>query len=430
MYYDETGNTWMVSITTAGAPDAQGRWQMIAGIDLPLRDFMTRTANPTIEGTYNSVFVRDADGTLIFDPTHTGDIHASGGQASLRSLGLENQLAALKALDDSRGEPTLLTTDTEIIAVAAIPGTPWAMTIHYPITLMRPAALANLWSLIAFGLVTLLAEGLLLRAVLNRSVAAPLGRLVTAVGTVGNGQGPFDRSVLPLDSKDEIGTLARAFADMADRVERARETLEETVRQRTEDLEVINLKLVELTVTDPLTGVANRRRFNAALEETWRDARARDAWLGLAMIDIDWFKRFNDTEGHQAGDRCIRSVAAILAKAAPPDAIVARYGGEEFAVLLPGADEAALVTAGEVMRGAVEAARMTHPGSPLGAVTISIGVASCRPSPRLREEGLVRAADEALYRAKAAGRNRVAVAGAEGVTHTGYAPGETARRST
>ncbi len=123
-------------------------------------------------------------------------------------------------------------------------------------------------------------------------VARPLARLMDAIGSVGHGR--VDRAGLPTDSSDEIGALARAFAGMADRVEDARRDLEERIRQRTEALEISNRKLVHLSTTDALTGIANRRHFETGLREAWREASAAGAGVALAMLDVDWFKRFND----------------------------------------------------------------------------------------------------------------------------------------
>jgi diguanylate cyclase (GGDEF)-like protein len=163
---------------------------------------------------------------------------------------------------------------------------------------------------------------------------------------------------------------------------------------------------------DPLTGLANRRSFDETLEREWaRAARTRQP-LAVIMADIDRFKAHNDTYGHQAGDECIRQVAAVLKQSVRrPADMVARYGGEEFGIILPGVDPAGALAVAERMRQAVQALQLAHVTNVTGhAVTISLGVAVVVPDAHVSSAILVRAADEALYRAKAVGRNQVIVA--------------------
>ena len=166
----------------------------------------------------------------------------------------------------------------------------------------------------------------------------------------------------------------------------------------------------ELARVDALSGLANRRRFDEALREEWSRSRRQGGPLALLMIDIDDFKRFNDGYGHRAGDQRLREVAEILAASARRAGdLAARYGGEEFAVILPnaGLEEAGL--AAERIREAVESQGPGgEPGG--GRTTISVGVAARVPAGEDAPEDLVSEADEALYRAKAAGKNRVALA--------------------
>jgi diguanylate cyclase (GGDEF)-like protein len=130
------------------------------------------------------------------------------------------------------------------------------------------------------------------------------------------------------------------------------------------------------------------------------------------MIDIDFFKKHNDEHGHQAGDECLKQVAAVLrATVQRPADSVARYGGEEFAVILPGTEMTGAIIVAERIRQAVEAIRLDY-GDPLAHhhVTVSVGVASVIPAPRTTSADLVAAADQALYKAKAVGRNQVIAA--------------------
>jgi diguanylate cyclase (GGDEF)-like protein len=187
-------------------------------------------------------------------------------------------------------------------------------------------------------------------------------------------------------------------------------TLEKSARDV--DLAAANARLTILSETDSLTGLRNRRSANAHVQAGWADACADGAWATLMLIDIDAFKRLNDTAGHPEGDRCLRLVAqALAAAAARHDAQAARYGGEEFIVFRPCADPSEAVRIGESLRLAVQALAYPHPGLPDGAcVTVSVGVATAHGSLgslATTAADLLKAADDALYRAKRGGRNRV-----------------------
>ena len=181
------------------------------------------------------------------------------------------------------------------------------------------------------------------------------------------------------------------------------------VALRTEELRLANEHLSRLSFVDALTGLANRRRFNEALDEEWRRASRAQTSLALVMADIDNFKLYNDSLGHQEGDHCLAAVADVFLKAAGRAGdLAARYGGEEMVFLMPGADHAAAMSMAERLRAACEALAIGHPTSPVRpVVTISLGVASCVPSAESSAEFLITQADAALYRAKEMGRNRV-----------------------
>lgn len=172
-------------------------------------------------------------------------------------------------------------------------------------------------------------------------------------------------------------------------------------------------ELQRLATRDGLTSVANRRSFDDMLNMEWRRASRESRALSLLMVDVDFFKRFNDTYGHQGGDECLRHVAAAMSGVVKraSDA-VARYGGEEFAILLPATEPDGALIVAERIRAAVTALRLPHSGSEVADhVTVSIGVASIQVTGNGVPSSLVAAADAALYRAKYTGRNRVVQAG-------------------
>lgn len=175
------------------------------------------------------------------------------------------------------------------------------------------------------------------------------------------------------------------------------------------DFNALGEQLAHLIVTDPLTGVANRRQFDEVLGREWSIAQRHGDFLVLGMIDIDHFKRYNDEYGHPAGDDCLRRVAeAISRHFKRAEDLLARYGGEEFAVLCPRQPADVFADRLEIVRREIEALAIPS-GKDAAApvVTISAGVAELRPWADVSPWDLVEAADRALYRAKEEGRNRV-----------------------
>lgn len=172
-----------------------------------------------------------------------------------------------------------------------------------------------------------------------------------------------------------------------------------------------NRKLEALSITDSLTGLANRRHFDQVLLDEWSRGQRQGHSVALLLLDVDWFKNFNDLYGHQAGDVCLRSVAtALQAKARRAGDLAARYGGEEFAMIVPEMDAEAALALADSIRMAVHEIAQAHAGSPIGKVTVSLGVAVMAPTPDTQPDALVLAADRALYRAKDLGRDRVVTA--------------------
>jgi diguanylate cyclase (GGDEF)-like protein len=175
-----------------------------------------------------------------------------------------------------------------------------------------------------------------------------------------------------------------------------------------------NRQLEILTLTDSLTQIPNRRAFDQSLVVEWRrSCREQDA-ISLLIVDIDFFKEFNDIYGHPQGDECLRRVSAVIQlEARRGGNLAARVGGEEFAVLLPGVEEAGAQKVGDLVQAAVAALALDHSGSLTGHVTVSIGITTMRPEITSRHSAtLMEAADQALYHAKQTGRNRSCVASA------------------
>ncbi|GEM_PF-2924907 len=219
-------------------------------------------------------------------------------------------------------------------------------------------------------------------------VLRPLHRMMVAMDGVR--QGDLTRRVVVRHDTQEMTQLAQSFNTMLGELEEA------------------DARLRRLSDIDGLLGIANRRTFDETMAQEWLRATREASTLALLMVDVDDFKRYNDTYGHQAGDRCLQQIAAAIAVVLKrPADLVARYGGEEFAVLLPqtdaaGADDVARNIQNEIARLAIP-----HSASRASAqVTVSIGIAAMAPGRESVPDMLIRAADRALYSAKQAGRNR------------------------
>lgn len=183
-------------------------------------------------------------------------------------------------------------------------------------------------------------------------------------------------------------------------------------RQRFEGaLQEANKELKRLAHLDGLTQIPNRRRFDECLRQEWRRLRREQAPLSLILCDVDYFKRYNDAYGHQAGDDCLKQVARAISRVLKrPADLVARYGGEEFAAILPNTNAQGAFFVAEAMRSEVQSLKIAHAQSEVSEyVSLSLGVTSIVPTAEFSLEALIDVTDQALYEAKQQGRNRTVV---------------------
>jgi len=212
---------------------------------------------------------------------------------------------------------------------------------------------------------------------------------------------------LDRENRKLLGDLEQRNLDL----ERMNEELEEKVIERTRELAGANARLAQLAVTDGLTGLFNHRHFHERLALEVERSGRNGLPLALFMIDVDHFKKYNDTHGHPAGDEVLRQVARLLVDGRRVNDFCARYGGEEFAVVLVDTPKIIAAKVAEKLRERVAAYPFASADTqPSGRLTISIGVASF-PDDAGDPESLVRSADAALYRAKAGGRDCVVLSG-------------------
>lgn len=250
---------------------------------------------------------------------------------------------------------------------------------------------AMLFSIV--GALVLLA---ILLFLLNRIIITPIHKLTVHVHSVIKSQ-DYSRQI-GMDRKDDIGILARIF----DRL------LMQIGSQTTALLEA-NKLLEKSSLTDALTGIANRRKLDLSLEQAWQQHLRQQEPLTMIMCDLDHFKLYNDTYGHDQGDTCLKIVAQVLNDSLHrPADLVSRYGGEEFALLMPNTDTAGGELVAANIRKALLDQKIEHSSSPtLPVVTMSLGVATMIPEDNQERDALFKAADQALYKAKEQGRNQV-----------------------
>jgi len=357
--------------------------------DVPLAGLAARLRRPSGDAGGESLLLSPGGRPLL-----------ATGEPGVDMAPLPLSAEALARLRERPGEPVSYVGHRgEVVVGTLAPAGPW------PFELVSERARADVlraWSALlrAYALLAL-ALALVVGMVawwFGRSIVRPLEQLVDAAERIGAG----DLSIaLHTRDRAEIGRLTRVFDDMAARLRESRGQADAANAA----LQRQNRQLAALSVTDALTGLSNRKRLDELLSEQFALFRRSGRPLTVLMIDIDHFKRLNDTHGHLAGDRVLAHVASLLRRSVRVVDHVARYGGEEFVALLVDASaEGALETA-ERIRASVEAAELSVDGTPL-RVTVSVGVTQSRDEDRGPHDAVARA-DEALYAAKRGGRNRV-----------------------
>ena len=262
----------------------------------------------------------------------------------------------------------------------------WSGTPEQNILASANEALLKSLALLSFALIAAI---LLAHLISNRVIINPLQNLVQLAGKLSKGD--LEARCDTHSMVSEFNTLSNEFNHMA------------------ESLQHTNEKLSNLSLQDGLTGIANRRSFDKKLEEEWHRALRSNSPISLLLVDIDYFKNFNDTYGHLAGDDCLRTIGLILSNVANRAAdLPARYGGEEFAVILPETDSQGALAIAEMIHEQMARREIPHKSSEVSQfLTVSIGLAMlAEPTTIKTPVELIKAADEQLYRAKREGRNQ------------------------
>ena len=343
---------------------------------------------PTVSG--RRLMLADRHGTAI---PFQGLVRRGLDSLNLASL-LKGGTVA-QEFEDRRGE-SILGAAAEVIT------TRWVAVVEVPQTLAyrELSRLRNLSLLAIVALASLLGGA---GYVIGLYVVRPIDGLTRAATGVASGDLDVE---LPVVGKDEVASLTEVFNDMVRRLREDRDqiaTMERQLKRRNQELE-------ELSITDGLTGLRNRRHIMATLDQEFARAGRTHRPVAVLMLDVDGFKQLNDRLGHLAGDEVLIKIASAIRSAVRGVDYAARYGGEEFVVVLPETDQAAAQDVGERIREFV--AGTVAAGDGAMPVTLSVGVAGYPTNGASTAEVLARA-DAALYRAKELGRNRVEVAGSE-----------------
>lgn len=358
-------------------------------------------------GSGIEIFIFDREGGVIFAPRGQSQKLAADG---VRMPPLQGAGPAVATWHDGA---EWLTASTRLPASRALGDLGWTIVAREPVaTVFADVRDASRRALLA-GLLAMLAGALLVRLAAVR-LGADVRRLSKAARDIELGV-PGAR-LPPAASSAELRSLSEALGRMTTRLMATQDDLERQVRERTAELEAANAELGRQAGTDPLTGLPNRRTFDLQLDHALAAARRNGQPVAVLMIDADHFKRINDLHGHPVGDDVLVMLAGVLRARLRESDLLARYGGEEFVALLPGATQADALAVAQALVAAVAVRR----SAVYGQVTVSIGVAAAPPGDPVAW-ALMRRADEALYRAKAQGRNRACVHG-EGAADTAGAP--------
>jgi diguanylate cyclase (GGDEF)-like protein len=401
--------------------DQTGKFRGVFGVDLSLQSISEFLSSLEI-GTSGQIFIMERSGYLVASSNETPlytinkndkrlyRLKASESQDPvIRSVGayLERDRSNFSRTQDFQQKKINL--DGKIVWVDIVPyqdkrGLDWSIVTVVPEAdflseINSRNYRTGLLCLIALAVAT--AIGIFL----SYQITKPISQLSEACQQVMRGE-----TLNKIDHQriKEINVLTTSFVRMNKTVREQSQLFAEKVQERTAELEIANEKLKRLASSDSLTQIANRYRFDEYFYQEWRRMAREKQPMSLILFDVDYFKRYNDEYGHQAGDRCLYKIAqtakACIHRAAD---VVARYGGEEFAVILPNTPAQGALHIAETIAERVKMLKLPHARSDASRyVTVSLGIATLVPNSELNSSDAIARADRALYQAKEQGRDR------------------------
>ncbi|PJI98742.1 diguanylate cyclase [Acidovorax sp. 69] len=383
--------------TTVGVLGIHGSWEWT-------REVLETLTPPSSDESALELFIFDRQGQLIFAPSGQTEAFQAAGQRLPEGIHVNNnrdggrmQTTVVPWLDGKR----YLTAATQLQPRNAASDLGWRIVARQPVETAFAEADSTVRMALLIGLAAAFFASVLAWLAARR-LSVDLYALADAASAVEAGQPGSD--IPAVHSNREVGQLSQALGRMTHRLLAAREAMEETVRMRTLELEAANRALDLQARTDALTGLLNRRGFETQLAFALALARRSSRALSLIAVDVDHFKRVNDTYGHGAGDEVLRKLARTLEARLRGSDVIARLGGEEFVALLPDTD----LAGAQAIAQTLVTAMADHQDPVVGTITVSAGVATMRSA---EDKGIdiLRRADIALYEAKGQGRNRVCV---------------------
>jgi diguanylate cyclase (GGDEF)-like protein len=424
--------------------DRTGKLMGVCGVDISLLEIQRFLADNPVSPS-GQVFIIERSGLLVASSSQERPFRLASGQSPKRVNVLESQTPLIRStavsLDrqlgdfvnlqqpqkfyfNSDGQPRFV----RVLPFSQKPGLDWVIAIVVPEADVMGQIHRNTQTTIWICLAALAAI-IALNTAIGRWLAKPIRELSYASQQIAGGQF-VDRVRLPRIR--ELFTLADSFNQMSQEIQQSRQQLEEysrSLEQKVSDrtqalqeeiqrrseveaaLQAANAKFQHLAYVDGLTQISNRRLFDERLLHEWSRMKREQLPLSLILCDVDYFKQYNDTYGHQVGDECLQDVAKAIALATRrPADLAARYGGEEFIALLPNTDLTGAIEVARAIQTHIKHLQRPHERSQVSQyVTASMGIASTIPTKATTPEQLLLEVDRALYQAKREGRDRIAI---------------------